>query len=77
MPYVKAMQYVGAMELIKAEETLVQINVESYPHFNKDFRNKYEKSLKSVIKRYNESNSEAPKDTKELYEHLVRTLGNG
>lgn len=77
MPYYVAMRYLECIEPLKAEETLVGLNVSAYPHSNKGYRNRYEKHLKRAIKGYNQSQDEAPADTKELYYHLMRTLGNG
>ncbi len=76
MSYKKAMQYFECIEPIKAEETLVALNVSSYPQSKKTARQKYEKRLKQIISSFDRKN-EPQKSTEQLYEHLLRTLGNG
>ena len=71
-----ALSYFESIELLKAEETLVSLNVSGYPHAKKAFRQKFEKSLKATIRRFSRKKGK-PQSTEDLYHHMLRTLGNG
>lgn len=59
-----------------AEETLISITASSYPHQKREKAKEIEKKLRSKT-RANLDRERKQKTTEDLYNDLIRTLGNG
>lgn len=73
MPYGRVLQYIQAIRVLHAEEALTGMQVASFPHLKKDKAKKVEKDYRRMLK----VEDKTPQTTEDLYNHLLRTLGNG
>lgn len=76
MSYAKAQEYFLCIEPLMAEETLVNITATSYPHQKKSKAQEIEKTLRKRT-RSNLETERKQMSTQDIYNDLIRTLGNG
>lgn len=75
MSYRKALVYSKCIEPLAAEEMQRGLVVSAFPHLKKEKAKKVSKDIKKAARP--QFKREAPKSTEELYNSLIRTLGNG
>ena len=76
MSYDKAQKYFLCIEPLLAEETLRDITATSYPHQKREKAREIEKKLRKATTR-NLDRSRKQSSTEDIYNELIRTLGNG
>lgn len=76
MDYDTASQYLMCIEPLTAEESLRGLQVSVFPKLKREGQRKIEKELRKQAKR-NFERQKKPKNTEDLYYHMLRTLGNG
>lgn len=76
MSYARAQEYLLCIEPLMAEETLIDITANSFPHQKKAKAQKIEKELRSRTTR-NLERKKTQASTADIYEDLLRKLGNG
>ena len=76
MSYARAQEYVLCIEPLMAEETLINITATSFPHQKKGNAKKIEKELHVRTKK-NLERKKTQASTADIYQDLLRKLGNG
>ncbi len=75
MSYASAMEYFNMITPLTAEESQRAVMASSFPHLKKEKAKKITKDLQKAARPKFEQ--KAPESTEDLYQHLLRTLGNG
>ena len=75
MTVARVNKYAECIESIIAQEALAMLPIVTFPHMKKDKAKGLEKKLRKTASSW--MRKEAPKSTEDLYNHLIRTLGNG
>ena len=75
MSVARVNRYVNCIKPLMAQEALDMLPVLSFPHMKKGRAQSLEKKLRMATQ--TNIKTEAPRNTRELYEKLMGTLGNG